>query len=473
MVNENTDSKFDDKFSLEIQKKFISLLIFDKNWAVLNGFDIIKPECFENNLLKNICAWIHHYYQKYKALPTQAIITEQAQEYVNKHSLGLETFLLYKDMIAEIFTRDDNDNTTYYKDRVVIFARQAAWKQALAKGTEVLAYGNYEEALNAFKKVLAVGSETDLGIDFSKLPSEDFLDMLMETYDPKGMIKTGLPGWDRALGGGFAKDNLHIIAAPPGGGKSRTMAFLAKNMLKDRKRVVYITLEISELETITNINTSATGISQYDMVKPEVRNEFLQKITAFKQMYGKDLFVKFYKPATVTADTIHNYIQRLIQERTEELGYEWKPDVIFIDYLDKLLPTQKLKGSIYEDVGSVADDCKNLAITFNCPVITGSQLGRFGWNVSGADVVTMDSIAESAKKVHLAHSMTTINMNVSEKEAHRARLYLAKSRTGISGAVIWCGEYDLGRIIIAETEPWDPKTLQSTSAVTIKDVTRK
>ena len=472
MATEELNSKFDEKFDLEIQKKFISLLIFDKNWAVLSGLDLIKPECFENNVLHNICLWIHEYYQKYKSLPTKTILVEQAKEYVGAGGTGVKTFLLYKDAIEDIFTRDDNDDTEYYKDKVIIFIRQAAWKQALAKGTETLRYGNYEDALNAFKKVLSYGAETDLGLDFSELPTEKFLDLLSEAYDPAGMLKTGLEGWDKALGGGFVRKNVHIIAAPPGAGKSRTMAFLTKNALKARKKVIFITLELSEAETMANICTSATGMSLHEMLNPQCINEFKEKVAQFKKAHGSDLIIKFYKPGAVTTDTLHNFIQRVIQKKTEELGYDWKPDAIFIDYLDKLLPTQKVRGNSYEDIGGVANDCKNLGITFDCPVITGSQLGRYSWVVNGADVVTMDSIAESAQKVHLAHSMTTINMNKNEKDLMRARLYMAKSRSGIPNRIIWC-EYNLGKCSLREIPEWDPTTLTSTATYTIKDTSKR
>ena len=126
--------------------------------------------------------------------------------------------------------------------------------------------------------------------------------------------------------------------------------------------------------------------------------------------------------------------------------------------MDKLLPTQKIKGNIYEDVGGIATDCKNLAISFDCPVITGSQLGRYTWSLTGDQVVSMDSIAESAQKVHIAHSMITINQNKGEKNAQKARLYLAKSRSGKPNTVVWC-DWNIGRCQLIEANAWDPKAL--------------
>ena len=39
----------------------------------------------------------------------------------------------------------------------------------------------------------------------------DFLDIIGETYSTENLFQTKIQGWDDALGGGFVKDNIHII----------------------------------------------------------------------------------------------------------------------------------------------------------------------------------------------------------------------------------------------------------------------
>ena len=288
-------------------------------------------------------------------------------------------------------------------------------------------------------------------------------------------LKDPIPVYDLEVDGLYPNFKLatgNFVHNCPGGGKSRIKAFLTVQALKDFKKVVFITLELSEAETMANINTAITGLGIKDMLDPAQKHEFEEKLLTFKNTYNPELVVKFYKPNAITTDTIHNYIQKVIQHKEETTGMKWKPDVIYIDYLDKLLPTQKVKGNMYEDVGGVATDCKNLGISFDCPVISGSQLGRYTWVLNGDAVVSMDSIAESAQKVHICHSMTTINSNKNEKEVNKARLFLAKSRSGSPGKVIYVDNL-LGQCKVVETEPWDPNTLISTSTYTIKDSNSK
>jgi replicative DNA helicase len=283
------------------------------------------------------------------------------------------------------------------------------------------------------------------------------------------MIRTGIEGWDAALGGGFVKNNLHIIGAAPGAGKSKLMSYLAKQALSDMKRVVFITLELDEVETLTNICMSAACMSIAELRDLDELDKAIEKIDNFRNTHGTDLYIKFYKPSTVTANTIHNYIQKLIQVKRDKENIDWKPDVIFLDYMDKLLPVDKVKGNIYEDNGGVADDCKNLAIDFNCPVITGSQLGRGSWNLVGNEVISMSSIAESARKAHLAHSLTTINANPQEKELGKARLYLAKSRSGSTGKVIYMNHNLLRNKFSECKEGWTQEQLSGATSFTIRD----
>lgn len=462
---EQIKSTFDEDFNLTTQKKFLSLLIYDPQWALLNGLEVIRPEYFDSNYLKNICKWIKQYANKYKNIPTRLVLKQKAEALVNEKQLSPKEYYQYQEILDEIFTLERSDELEYFKEKAVEFARTATWKAALFDASNALKIHNYEEALAKFREVLDLGTEKDLGTDFEEQTTEEFLKLLHDKYDRSNMISTGIESWDNALGGGFARNNLHIIAAAPGFGKSRIMSFLAKQALMANKRVIFITLELDEVETMANIRTSISGFSLSDMLKQENREEFEKKITMFKNTFKTNLIIKFFRPGCVNTDTVHNYIRKVAQEQKEKFGgIEWKPDLIIMDYMDKLLPIQKIKGSSYEDMGAVANDLKNLAISFDCPVITGSQLGKYSWNIKGSDVISMDSIAESAAKVHLAHSMTTVNANPGEKALGRARLFLAKSRSGMANSIVWV-ENDLGRCCLREIEKWDPEQVEKDVAI--------
>lgn len=463
---------FEEEFTLPVQEKILSLLIFEAEWAKLDGLEIVKPEYFENKALKAICTWIHRYYQKTKDTPTKAVLLQEAQDYTNRFNLPDKDYYAIEDKINAIYYLEESRDMEYFKQKAIDFVRQIEWKKALAKGGECFKQGNFEDAVNAFKKILSIGSETNLGIDLTETEGDTIIDAIKDSYDPDKMIKTGIDELDDALGGGLVKNSLSLFAATSGGGKSKFLSFLTKECLKRRKRVIYISLELTEEETMQNILTSMTGFPLRELMQDENRQAFNEKLKLFKNHYSVDVVVKFYKPNAITADTIHNYIQKVINVKKNKGQLDWKPDIIILDYMDKMLPVERVKNaSIYETGANVASDCKNLAITFECPVVTGSQVGRSAWNITGDEVVSIASVAESAAKIHLCHNFVSFNQNPNEKEKGLSRFYVGKARSGKTGKVIYM-EHNLSRNSFKAVEPWTQESIKGTVPQTVKDTTK-
>lgn len=478
MSEKNSDDEvimtFNDKrFNLDVQKGFLRTLIYDDDWAMTNGFRMLKADYFEDITLYTIFNILSEHYKKYKTIPSYQILKDKIQKYLEKRNLKTADYFRYEDALNDIYNTENEKNLQWYKDELITFIRQCEWKKILNKGDKILEVGNYEEAIKQFENVLTISSDIDMGVDVGELPNEKIREMIDTNYNKKNMLKTNIPGWDEALGGGFATDNIHLVCAPPGSGKTRLMVYLAVQALLQHKNVIFITLELTESQLTPLFLQNISGYPMKDLTtNEEIYKDFIAKKEKFFQQYDQHLIVKYYAQGRITAETLNGYILNITRRRFEKNNAEWKPDVIFIDYLDKMLSTQKLKGNTYEDIGAVAADCKNLATAFKCPVISASQLGRYGWNVKGDEVVTMAAIADSAQKAHLAHSVTTINANIGEKALNKCRLYLAKSRTGKYGAVIYCNQnLDLCRM--EETDTWDPKEIEATCKlnVTLKNTT--
>lgn len=471
-MSEDNSYSFENEFTLPVQEKILSLLIFEAEWAKLDGLEVIKPEYFENKALKAICTWIHRYYKKNKDTPTKDVLLQEAQDYVNKYNLPSKDYYSIKDKIENIYYLEESRDMEYFKQKAIDFVRQIEWKKALARGGDCFKKGNFDEAVNAFKSILSIGSETNLGIDLSETDGNKIIDAIKESYDPNKMIKTGIDQLDEALGGGLVKNSLSLFAATSGGGKSKFLSFLTKECLKRKKRVVYISLELTEEETMQNILTSMTGLTLSELMREENRAAFNENLDHFRTVYSDNVIVKFYKPNAITANTIHNFIQKVINVKKNKGFLDWRPDIIILDYMDKMLPIDKPKdSSIYETGANVASDCKNLAITFECPVVTGSQVGRSAWNITGDEVVSIASVAESAAKIHLCHNFVSFNQNPNEKDLGLSRFYVGKARSGKTGKVIYI-EHNLSRNSFTAREPWTQESIRGTVPQTVKDTTK-
>ena len=92
----------------------------------------------------------------------------------------------------------------------------------------------------------------------------------------------------------------------------------------------------------------------------------------------------------------------------------------------------------------VTEELRNLAVQFNCPVVTACQINRDGMGNEGGskNLVTSKNIAESRGILDTVDYMITINETSGEKYTNKEhtegkyRLYVDKNRNGEVGAII-------------------------------------
>jgi len=463
------ETKFD--FDEELQFKILQLCVQDYSWAVSVGLEIIESRFFDNEVYGKIFEWVKYLMNKYNTTVSMSVLKDCATKIYNENRMTLEQKVLYDRVIDQIYESLDSFSSgiEYLKERALEFAKKEKFRQGLQQSVNLLKMDPdaYEQAIPIMEKALSVGSGLDLGMDLKR----DILNLpqiLGKKYDKVNMVSTGLKGLDEAIGGGWINGTLSLVGAPPGGGKSRVMAYFAAEALKQGKKVVIITLELDEDETLANVASSLTKKTWWEMLNPDPlsREEYINAATSVRDQLSSNLKVKFYINKTISSQTIMAYLMRL--KSTEN----FTPDFIIVDYMDLLQPIEKPKGrseeSNYDALGIVAFDLIKIAKMFKVPVVSGSQLGRASWDLKGSEVVSMASISESAKKAFNCHNLITINRNSGEKELNKSRLYTAKARTGHQNEIIYCN-YDLSVCTLEEVAPYDP-TETVEGAVEVKQV---
>ena len=152
------------------------------------------------------------------------------------------------------------------------------------------------------------------------------MDRLEQQRSTPMRITTGYPKLDDELGGGLARKEIVLLSANSGGGKSITLANLAKNLLSQKLNVLYISLELSEETIAQRFDTMFTGIPSIllnDKYK-DVANSLIQ----LSDNMGK-LKIKHFASGT-NSNALRAYLKEF------ELQYRFIPDVLIIDYLDIL-----------------------------------------------------------------------------------------------------------------------------------------
>lgn len=254
---------------------------------------------------------------------------------------------------------------------------------------------------------------------------------------------------------------------------TRCMSYFAAEALRQGKKVVFITLELDDIEILANIASALTGLTWWDMLSTETNKseEYQQAVKEVEsKILGGNLKTKFYINKSISSQAIISYLMRL--KATEN----FIPDLVVVDYMDLLLPVAgagskgKTDDSNYDILGTVCFDLIKVAKMFHVPVVSGTQLGRSSWDLNGKEVISMASVSESAKKAFNAHNLITINRNPAEKELGKARFYTAKARTGNTGSVVYTN-FDLAKCNIVEVDAYDPSDGPETE-VTVKQIAK-
>lgn len=178
-------------------------------------------------------------------------------------------------------------------------------------------------------------------------------------------IETGLVDLDRMING-LNKQEMIVVAARPGQGKTTLANNIAINVAKKNKHVAIFNLEMSKEQIFEKI------LSNVSMVEcSKISNGSLSKEDYLRLGKGENTLVGL-------SDNMKVYDRTLridsILAKAKKLKKQGKLDVLIIDYL-QLVEGDK-KQSREQEVSSISRKLKQLSKELNISVIALSQLSR-------------------------------------------------------------------------------------------------
>lgn len=185
-------------------------------------------------------------------------------------------------------------------------------------------------------------------------------------YDNKSenIIKTNYHSIDSLIGG-FQGGNYVILAGATGMGKTAMALNLIMNIVKQNKKVLLISLEMTSQELLSRI------ISKELRIPTEaLRNRTLteKNLADYVKYIDSDKFKSLQEHLSIPATN------NLSISKIEEIVRKSKANVVFIDYLG--LVQSELKSSSYEQVSDISRRLKLLAMETDKPIIALHQLNR-------------------------------------------------------------------------------------------------
>ena len=231
----------------------------------------------------------------------------------------------------------------------------------------------------------------------------------------------------------IAGGKLVVVGARPSVGKSALLLHLALNAIDAGRRVLLVSLEMSDTEIIGRMVSRKSGVPAGRISNRNLSGSELERVAESFALLPGDRFC-----ISTRAQTPQD-VRRVALRMKASGGL----DMIVVDYL-QLLEAGRKTGSRVEAVGVISRNLKALAQELEIPVLTASQLNRASERNDAprlSDLRESGSIEQDADAVILLHAPD-------EKEKPARQLILAKNRQGR------CGGFDLifdgARMLFAE-----------------------
>jgi len=200
---------------------------------------------------------------------------------------------------------------------------------------------------------------------------------------------TGITKLDKATAG-LHPEELTTIGARPGVGKTIIGMQIGLNIARNKKTVMYTSLEMSVTQLCERIIAANSGINGLRIRLGDIKDDEWKKVFEAASFYAFENFL--------IDKTSRNpqHIRAKIRK--------YKPDLVVIDYLQLLQPTTKQQNRERE-VATITRDLKLMTLEFKIPIIVLSQLNR---NAEGnrptmADLRESGAIEQDSDNVIFLH----------------------------------------------------------------------
>ncbi|MDR0870734.1 MAG: replicative DNA helicase [Planctomycetaceae bacterium] len=262
-------------------------------------------------------------------------------------------------------------------------------------------------------------------------------------------IKTGFTDLNKLLDG-FHPNELIILAARPGKGKTAFAMNIVENVaLEQKKTVLFVSLEMSKLELGMRLICSRGRIDNN-----KIKNQYLSKEERHKY---SDVTNEFATAGTIFIDDTPNRSVNEIAAAARKLKRQNDSDsglgLLVIDYIGLITPENSADPR-QEQVAKIARRLKGLAREIEIPVLCLAQLNRSAEEGGRGDpkpklshLRESGAIEQDADVVLFIHRPDERKSKDEEEngaeEQNKAEMIVAKQRNGATGTVnlFWYGEY--------------------------------
>jgi replicative DNA helicase len=201
-----------------------------------------------------------------------------------------------------------------------------------------------------------------------------FLENLYERKNnPNVRLTCGIPEIDDTMNVGFKPGHLTLFCADVGSFKTTMMVNVALNIFKrsqNEANILYIPLEMPADEILHKIVSRETKIPNNIIEHAEYITDEQIKIISLEMDKWASLQNKFHIMEMVERTKV-SVLRREIEKRI----HYFKPRMVFVDYVDNLIPDERNSRSDLE-MNNTLEDLRKMGQALGFGVVSAAQLSR-------------------------------------------------------------------------------------------------
>jgi len=447
-----------DALNRTLQESLLTLLCHDDAQGKIVA-DLIDPTLFEGEM-RIIAERAVKYWREQGQAPkahSDDIVADILEDSKNRKAQTVRRILINMLQLSESI------NSGYVIDKLRKFTRTQQIKASILQAAQVInskQEHGIEDVEELFSKILRVRN-----IEFEPgMRLYDYERVLAFLQNRSVEFDTGIKELDDR---GFVpmRKAVMLMLAPTGKGKTWFAVSCGVRALMHRKKVLHITLELTEEETaqryyqrmfaitkreaevqVTSIKTDRLGRFQ-DIVVEDIKPEFtfaspyiVDELTTRIQQGGSrfdNLIIKKFPMRGLNMAQLRGYVDNL------EVSEGFIPDMTIIDYFGVMKTDPK---NYTVSLGREFEDFKGFCDERNMAGVTMQQVNRFGANSEKVDMTTISADWSMTNTADMVGAYTSTD---AEFERGLGRFYVDKSRSEMSKyGVLMTQNYSIGQFCI-------------------------
>jgi hypothetical protein len=377
----------------------------------------IVPEIFDDYSNITIIKVVRNFYAKFESFPSMQVM-----------KLELPDESSYKKLIEILNIDLDAYSHEYLLDECEVFIKQKLTKNHFFECSTLLKDCKFEEAQQFPDKIresLAFSFDTNLGLNF--LEDEQRIYDFLHGRDR--IVPYNISFLDRNTKGGAHEKSITLILAESNLGKTLIMASLAANNIRANKKVLYITCEMAENKISERVlaNIWDHNIGELDIIN---RDSFHNRYEEMRRSINGSLQIKEYAPRCISSNDIRNLLKEY------EVKKKFKPDIVYLDYLDLINPIYGRKSdNSYTEGKRKVEEFRGVAVDHEIPFISAIQTNRDGIGKADLD---MNNTSDSIGFIYTADVVFAVTQPEQFREQNKFAVNILKNRYGfnkVKGAI--------------------------------------